>query len=83
MEQMLGLEALHQQVEESLEHLRSESEQLKRADETIRCQREALSTTFKEFERKQLRFQAKVQEALSDADHVISIAASKKEAATT
>ncbi|KAG6890373.1 hypothetical protein C0992_001963 [Termitomyces sp. T32_za158] len=59
MEQMLGLEALHQQVEESLERLRSESEQLQRADETIRCQREMLSATFKEFERKQLRFQAK------------------------
>lgn len=100
MEQMLGLEALHQRVEESLKHLRSESEQLKRADETIRRQREVLSATFKEFEQKQIRFQAKgevwlldkvgvinlvlkVQEALNDADHVISIAASNKEVATT
>ncbi|KAG6890434.1 hypothetical protein C0995_008788 [Termitomyces sp. Mi166 len=81
MEQMLGLEALHQQVGESLEHLRSESEHLKRADETIKCQREMLRASFEEFERKQLRFQAKgetVQEALNDADHVLSIATSKE-----
>ncbi|KAG6911994.1 hypothetical protein DXG01_000242 [Tephrocybe rancida] len=82
MEQMSGLEALHQQVGESLEHLRSESEQLKRTDEAIRSQREMLRATFQEFERKQLRFQAKVQEALDDADHVVSLAAAKDVAVT-
>ncbi|KAG6842239.1 hypothetical protein C0991_000209 [Blastosporella zonata] len=82
MEQMVGLEALHQQVGESLEHLRSESEQLRRTDETIKSQRELLRITFQEFERKQLRFQAKVQEALDDADHVLSLAASKDVATT-
>ncbi|KAF5385205.1 hypothetical protein D9615_001494 [Tricholomella constricta] len=82
MEQMSGLETLHQQVEQSLEHLRSESEQLKRADETIRLQRELLRSTFQNFERKQLRFQAKVQEALDDADHVLSLAAKDDAAAT-
>ncbi|KAG5647952.1 hypothetical protein DXG03_006986 [Asterophora parasitica] len=59
IEQMSGLEGLHQQVEQSLEHLRSESEHLKRANETIALQREMLRSTFQEFERKQLRFQAK------------------------
>ncbi|KAG6857528.1 hypothetical protein H0H87_000127 [Tephrocybe sp. NHM501043] len=82
MEQMSGLEALHQQVGESLEHLRSESEQLKRADETIKSQRELLRATFQEFERKQLRFQAKVQEALDNADHALSLGATKDIATT-
>ncbi|KAG5649899.1 hypothetical protein H0H81_001560 [Sphagnurus paluster] len=59
MEQMAGLEVLHLQVAQSLEHLRSESEHLKRADETIQLQRETLRSTFQEFERKQLHFQAK------------------------
>ncbi|KAG6849511.1 hypothetical protein H0H93_007865 [Arthromyces matolae] len=59
VEQMSGLEALHQQVGDSLKHLRSESEHLKRAEETIRSQREMLRVTFEEFERKQLRFQSK------------------------
>ncbi|KAG5352264.1 hypothetical protein C0989_003012 [Termitomyces sp. Mn162] len=58
-EQMLGLETLHRQVEESLEHLRSESEHLRRADEILKSQRETLRATFEEFEQQQLRFQAK------------------------
>lgn len=56
---MTGLETLHQQVEESLEHLRSETEHLKRADETIHRQRDALRSTFQDFERKQTKFQLK------------------------
>jgi hypothetical protein len=91
VEQMAGLEILHQQVEESLEHLRSETEHLKRADETILRQREALRSTFQDFERKQTRFQLKgkglsnftfsfcspelVQEALEDADHILLLTA--------
>lgn len=59
MEQMAGLEILHQQVEESLENLRSETEHLKRADETISRQRDALRSTFQDFERKQTKFQLK------------------------
>lgn len=59
MDQMTGLEALHQQVEQSIEHLRSESEHLKQADETIRRQREALHSTFRDCEQKQLHFQTK------------------------
>ncbi|GLB36117.1 hypothetical protein LshimejAT787_0304050 [Lyophyllum shimeji] len=78
LEQMSGLEILHQQVEQSLEHLRLESEHLERADETIRLQRELLRSTFQEFQRKQLRFQAKVQEALDDADVILSRNPTKK-----
>ncbi|KAF8078662.1 hypothetical protein FPV67DRAFT_1557917 [Lyophyllum atratum] len=83
IEQMSGLETLHQQVEQSLEHLRSESEHLKRADETIRLQRELLRSTFQQLERKQLHFQAKVQEALDDADHVLSLTPAKMDEITT
>ncbi|KAF9457060.1 hypothetical protein BDZ94DRAFT_1176402 [Collybia nuda] len=65
VEQMAGLALLHQQVEESLEHLRSETEHLKRADETIRRQRSALRSTFQDFEKKQTRFQLKGEDLLS------------------
>jgi len=57
LDQMNGLEALHQQVEQCMEHLRLESDNLKRADETIRGQREILRTTFEDFEKKQIHFQ--------------------------
>ncbi|RDB28793.1 hypothetical protein Hypma_015562 [Hypsizygus marmoreus] len=73
LQQMEGLEALHQQVEQSLENLRSESEHLQRADETIRLQRETLRTVFHDFEQKQMHFQAKVQEALEDANNALSL----------
>jgi hypothetical protein len=50
---------LHLQVKEGLEHLRSETDNLQRIDETIRKQRGALDATFQEFEQKQTLFQAK------------------------
>ncbi|KAG6814064.1 hypothetical protein H0H92_003111 [Tricholoma furcatifolium] len=78
VEQMLGLEALHQQVGESIEHLRSESEHLKRTDEAIKTQKEMLYATFQDFERKQIQFQAKVQQVLNDADHALSLATAKQ-----
>lgn len=57
--QMAGLELLQQEVEKSLEHIRSESEHLMRTDETLRRQRSILQLTFQELERKQTLLQAK------------------------
>jgi len=59
LEQIAGLENLHLQVKEGLEHLRSETDHLQRIDETIRAQRGALDATFQEFEQKQALFQSK------------------------
>jgi len=59
LEQIAGLESLHLQVKEGLEHLRSETDHLQRIDETIRKQRGALDATFQEFEQKQTLFQEK------------------------
>jgi hypothetical protein len=59
MEQMTGLETLHQEVEKSLEHIRSESEHLVRTDEMIRRQRSILQSTFRELEQKQMLLQEK------------------------
>lgn len=56
---MAGLELLQQEVEKSLEHIRSESEHLMRTDETLRRQRSILQLTFQELERKQTLLQAK------------------------
>jgi hypothetical protein len=64
MEQMAGLETLHQQVEKSLEHIRSESEHLLRTDEMIRRQRSILQSTFQELEQKQMLLQAKGESPL-------------------
>lgn len=59
LEQIAGLENLHSQVKEGLEHLRSETDHLQRIDETIRRQRGMLDATFQEFEQKQALFQEK------------------------
>ncbi|KAF9568429.1 hypothetical protein CPC08DRAFT_746260 [Agrocybe pediades] len=72
LEQIAGLENLHLQVKEGLEHLRSETDHLQRIDETIRAQRGILDATFQEFEQKQALFQSKVQEALSEANEALT-----------
>ena len=59
LEQIAGLENLHIQVKEGLEHLRSETDHLQRIDETIRKQRSILDVTFQEFEQKQTLLQEK------------------------
>lgn len=64
MQQITGLESLHTQVAQGLEHLRFESEHLQRVDETIRVQRESLHATFQEFEQNQTLFQEKGKIAL-------------------
>ncbi|KIM48237.1 hypothetical protein M413DRAFT_439961 [Hebeloma cylindrosporum] len=72
LEQIAGLESLHLQVKEGLEHLRSETDHLQRIDETIRKQRGALDATFQEFEQKQTLFQEKVHEALTEANEALT-----------
>ncbi|TFK41200.1 hypothetical protein BDQ12DRAFT_679064 [Crucibulum laeve] len=72
VEQMSGLENLHSQVKEGLEHLRSETEHLLRVDKTVRRQRDALHNTFQDFEQKQVLLQEKVQEALQEAGDVLT-----------
>jgi hypothetical protein len=59
LEQITGLENLHIQVKEGLEHLRSETDHLQRIDEMIRKQRSILDVTFQEFEQKQALLQEK------------------------
>lgn len=59
LDQIAGLENLHLQVKEGLEHLRSETDHLQRIDETIRKQRSALDATFQDFEQKQTLFREK------------------------
>ena len=59
LEQITGLENLHIQVNEGLEHLRSETDHLQRIDEMIRKQRSILDVTFQEFEQKQALLQEK------------------------
>ena len=59
LEQIAGLENLHIQVKEGLEHLRSETDHLQRIDEMIRNQRTILDATFQEFEQKQTLLQEK------------------------
>jgi hypothetical protein len=59
LEQITGLENLHIQVKEGLEHLRSETDHLQRIDEMIRKQRSILDVTFQEFEQKQTLLQEK------------------------
>ncbi|KAF8641165.1 hypothetical protein AX17_000800 [Amanita inopinata Kibby_2008] len=74
LEQMSGLDALSEQVGQGLTNLRVESEQLEHVEKTIAQQRETLHAMFKDLEQKQSLFQAKVKEALQDADHILSIA---------
>jgi len=71
LEQIAGLENLHIQVKEGLEHLRSETDHLQRIDETIRKQRSILDVTFQEFEQKQTLLQEKVQEVLTEANDAL------------
>jgi hypothetical protein len=59
LEQIAGLENLHIQVKEGLEHLRSETDHMQRIDEMIRKQRSLLDVTFQEFEQKQTLLQEK------------------------
>ncbi|KAJ3516248.1 hypothetical protein NLJ89_g1243 [Agrocybe chaxingu] len=72
LEQIAGLESLQQQVQDGLEHLRSETEHLQRIDETIRKQREALDSTFHDFEQKHNLLKEKVQEALTEANDTLT-----------
>lgn len=60
-DQLAGLDELHQQVDQTLERLRSETQHLQRVDDTIRRQRENLSATFGEFEQTQTQFQVQGQ----------------------
>jgi hypothetical protein len=79
LEQIAGLESLHLQVKEGLEHLRSETDNLQRIDEAIRKQRGALDATFQEFEQKQTLFQEKVHEALTEANQALARQGLKRE----
>ena len=92
LEQVTGLDTLHEQVVQGLDNLRIESEHLERVEKAIVQQREALRATFHSLEQKQSLLQSKgalddlhtyehlfipthaVQEALQEADHVLSIA---------
>lgn len=92
LEQVTGLDTLHDQVVQSLDNLRIESEHLERVEKAIVQQREVLRATFLNLEQKQSLLQSKgalydlhtyeprfiptraVQEALQEADHVLSIA---------
>ncbi|PFH54438.1 hypothetical protein AMATHDRAFT_23 [Amanita thiersii Skay4041] len=74
LDQMEGLDSLYEQVGQGLNNLRIESEQLQRVEKAIVEQRETLRTAFQDLEQKQTLFQAKVQEALQEADRVLSIA---------
>jgi hypothetical protein len=59
LDQIAGLENLHNQVKEGLDHLREETEHLQHIDEVIRRQRGALDATFQELESKRVLFQEK------------------------
>lgn len=59
LNQMTQLDALHKEVEQSLERLRIETEHFREVDEAIRTQRETLSSTFVDLERKQAHFVGK------------------------
>ncbi|KAF9475990.1 hypothetical protein BDN70DRAFT_883015 [Pholiota conissans] len=72
LDQIAGLESLHNQVKEGLDHLRDETEHLQRIDDAIRRQRGALDATFQELEGKRALFQEKVQEALTEANEALS-----------
>ncbi|KAF9040579.1 hypothetical protein BJ165DRAFT_1406648 [Panaeolus papilionaceus] len=72
LDQITGLENLHLQVKEGLQHLRSETDHLQRIEETIRIQREALDSTFQQFEHKQVLLQEKVQEVLTEATDTLA-----------
>jgi predicted nuclease with TOPRIM domain len=64
LEQLRGLENLHEQVREGIEQLRSESKQLYRMDDAIQRQRTTLQGTFKDFEDRYTLFQEKSESPL-------------------
>ncbi|RXW19886.1 hypothetical protein EST38_g5988 [Candolleomyces aberdarensis] len=72
LEQLRGLENLHEQVREGIEQLRSESEQLYRMNDAIQRQRSTLQGTFQEFEDGYTHFQEKVREAISEATNNVN-----------
>ncbi|KAF8632547.1 hypothetical protein AX15_001762 [Amanita polypyramis BW_CC] len=78
LEQVSGLDTLYSQVAQNLANLRLESEHLQRVEGYITQQREALRATFQSLEQKQSLLQSKVQEALQEADHVLSTAGIEK-----
>ncbi|KAK2461944.1 hypothetical protein APHAL10511_006407 [Amanita phalloides] len=73
LDQVSGLDALYEQVAQGLDNLRLESENLQRVEKVVVQQREALRTTFQNLEQKRSLLQSKVQEALQEADHVLSL----------
>ncbi|KAM6498078.1 hypothetical protein JOM56_006026 [Amanita muscaria] len=78
LEQMSSLDALQEQVSQGLTSLRLESEHLERVEKTISQQRDAMRATFQDLEQKQSLFKSKVQEALQEADHALSMTGIKK-----
>ena len=56
---MTGLDTLHEQVVQSLDNLRIESEHLERVENAIVQQREALRATFHNLEQNQSLLQSK------------------------
>lgn len=78
LEQMSSLDALQEQVSQGLTNLRLESEHLERVEKTISQQRDAMRATFQDLEQKQSLFKSKVQEALQEADHALSMTGIKK-----
>jgi len=59
LEQVTGLDALHDQVIQGIDNLRIESEHLERVEKAIVQQREALRSTFQNLEQKQSLLQSK------------------------
>lgn len=56
---MAGLEALHENVAQTLERLRLETTHLEKVEVALRDQRTMLRSTCDEFEQKQSQYQAK------------------------
>lgn len=59
LEQVSGLDTLHDQVTQGIDNLRIESEHLERVEKAIVQQREALRATFQDLEQKQSLLQSK------------------------
>ena len=70
MEQVTGLDALHEQVVQGIDNLRIESEHLERVEKAIVQQRETLRSTFQNLEQKQSLLQSKG--TLDDYMHITS-----------
>lgn len=67
LDQIHALDNLHIQIQRSINLLHAHSERLLRADDTIRSQKNLLTSTFDTLEHKQRQFKSRVQEALTDA----------------